>query len=138
MQTGQIFIITGGILHLLMGFFHTRFYSLFGWKNVFVKMERSQQRILYTIHLALLLLFFIMGLLSIACSGPLSMPTHTSRLVLTGLTLFWMWRAVWQIIYFRVPGSKRFHHLRKMHYTLTCFFFMLGISYLVPLVIPVS
>lgn len=53
MLISKICIITGGILSLLMVMFHTRFYKLFDWKKDFEKISIKNQKIFYTIHLAL-------------------------------------------------------------------------------------
>ena len=134
MQISQIFIFTGGLLHLCMGIFHTRFYSMFGWKDVFGKIDKSQQRIFYTIHQALLLLFFLTGILSIIFSGELAKASGSVLPILIAFVLFWLWRGVWQLAYFKIPKSKRFHQFRKRHYFLTLCFFLLALAYLGPVV----
>lgn len=67
-----ISIYIGGVLTLLMALFHTKFYKMFKWKADFKDLSLANPRILYTIHLALLLLFFIIAIVSIAYAKELS------------------------------------------------------------------
>lgn len=50
-------IMAAGVLTLAVAIGHTFFYRLFGWAADFGKMKPLNQRVLYTIHVALYLLF---------------------------------------------------------------------------------
>ena len=135
MPDAEVFIYTGGILTLLMAIFHTRFYRLFLWGADFAKITDRNRRILYTIHIALLLLFFISGVISIAYARELAGAKGLARGILLGYAVFWFWRAVWQPVYFRPSRIKRFRPLLVMHYVMTVWFFLLFIVYLIPFVV---
>ena len=53
----KVCIIAGGVLSLVMMVFHIRFYVMFNWKDEFANISLKNQKIFYTIHIALLLLF---------------------------------------------------------------------------------
>ena len=121
-----ICIYTGGALTLLMALFHTLFYRLFKWQAESERMSPVNRRIFYTIHLALLLLFFALGAVSVLGAPELARCRGVSFGLVLAMALFWLWRAVWQLAYFR--GGK-------MHYALTAWFFLLFAAYALPLVI---
>ena len=118
-------IYIGGIVTLLMAIFHTRFYRLFKWKAEFRRISDMNKRIFYTIHLALLLLFLIIGLLTLIYAKELSECIGICFGFNLLISVFWVWRTVWQIFYFR--GEI-------MHYVLIVSFSLLCIAYLIPVI----
>jgi hypothetical protein len=135
MPDSEVFIFMGGILTLLMAVFHTRFYRLFLWGADFAKITERNRRILYTIHIALLLLFFIFGAISVIYAQELARAEGLARGILLGFVIFWFWRAVWQPVYFRPSRIKRFRPLLVMHYIMMVWFLLLFVVYLIPLII---
>jgi hypothetical protein len=100
-------IYVGGGLTLLIAILHCRFHTMFGWAGEFSRISQLNARILYTIHVALLLLFFMLGGISIVFAREMSQAEGLS-LALTGwLSLFWLWRLVWQLVYFRRDRGQR-------------------------------
>lgn len=137
MTIAQICIIIGGLLSLSMAVFHSRFYRMFLWRREFKKLSLSNQRIIYTIHIALLLFFVVFALLSFVYSDELS---QGEGLVLgiTGLyALFWLWRTIWQIAYFRPPKGSNRKTMPFIHYLLIVIFALLFIVYGIPVVLRV-
>ena len=67
-------VIFGGVLTFLMFNFHTRLYWMFGWQQDLSNLTLANQRILYTIHIALILLFLAFSLISLIFSRELSQP----------------------------------------------------------------
>lgn len=127
MTLSIICIYAGGILTLFMGIFHTRFYQLFKWGEAFEKISMPNARIIYTVHLALLLLFFLIAALSLFYAGELSRSTGLAFGFNLGFALFWIWRLIWQIYYFRdLKGT--------LHYILIVYFLLLALCYLLPVV----
>ena len=122
-------IYAGGSLTLLMALFHTRFYRLFGWKNDFTKISPLNTRIIYTVHLALLLLFFILAALSIGYARELSQSTGLSFGLNILISLFWLWRFLWQLFYFKREKGKK---IPPMAIALIVVFLLLAIAYLIP------
>ena len=99
-----ISIYIAGTLTLLIAVLHTRFYKLFGWNEDFANVSAINAQILYTVHMALLLLFFLVGAISIICADELSQSSGLAMAFNASFAGFWLWRLIWQIVYFR--GEK--------------------------------
>lgn len=132
MNISAVSIYLGGSLTLLMFLFHTRFYTLFRWNIDFKKITATNKKILYTVHAALYLLFFGFSFITFYYASELSASRGIALGINVILSLFWLWRTVWQIIYFK-PDKKS--KLLIMHYILIMVFFLLFISYAVPAVV---
>ena len=130
-----ICIYAAGALTMLVAILHTRFYRMFGWRSEFGRMTAVNAKILYTIHTALLLLFFLIGGLTIGYANELSRSTGMAFGFNLGLSLFWLWRLVWQLIYFRGPRDRKLPMTAIMFTAIFLFQFIL---YLVPVVYPVQ
>lgn len=122
-MTTLISIYIGGILTLFMGLFHVSFTKTFKWKDDYAKISDLNRRIHHTIHLALLILFFLFGILTIVYATELSKPEGLALGLNIALSILWFWRAIWQIYYFKG---------KTLHYVLILYFSLLCISYLVP------
>lgn len=122
-------IYIGGILTLVMAVVHTRYYKFFRWKAEFRKVTELNQKIFYTIHLALLLLFFILGFVTLIYAKFLSKSTGMALGFNLGISILWFWRAFWQVFYFK--SSEWIHYLFLTHFILA------GAAYLVPVVIKI-
>jgi hypothetical protein len=120
-----ISIYIGGILTLGMAVFHTQFYKLFRWKADFKNITDLNQRILHTIHLALTLLFFLIGALTMVYAQELSSCIGISLGLNIILAILWLWRTIWQAYYFKG---------KILHYILVTVFFLLFASYLLPVI----
>ena len=127
-MTSLISIYTGGILTLLMGLFHTQFFKLFKWEKDYERITLVNRKIFHTIHLALLLVFIAIGLVSLIYAKELSECNGISFGLCLSLAIFWLWRAGWQVYYFKG---------KTMHYVLIIVFLLLCISYLLPVVLKV-
>jgi hypothetical protein len=125
-------IYCGGVLSLLMAVYHTRFYKMFKWEDEFRRIRELNSDIIYTIHIALLLLFFGFSFLTLIFAHELASCTGIALGINLLLSSFWVWRMVWQVIYFRPGGRLRF---LIIHYTLTVYFCLLAASYLLPVVL---
>ncbi len=115
MRLGQIAIVAGGVLTAMVAVAHTFFYRLFHWGADFERLKPINRRVLYTIHVALLLLFVPIALVSMGFSAELARPSGLGGSLALALAAFWAWRLVWQVVYFGplVPavsrGWVRFH-----------------------------
>jgi len=127
-----ISIYCGGILSLLMAIYHTRFYKLFRWEDEFRRIRELNADIFYTIHVALFFLFFGFSILSFIFAKELASCTGIALGINLLFSSFWIWRTIWQIIYFRPSGKLRF---LIIHYTLTIYFTLLAVSYLLPVIL---
>jgi hypothetical protein len=122
-------IYVGGILTLLMAVFHTRFYRMFNWADAFGKVGVRDARVLYTIHLALLLLFFAIAAISIVYARELGPSVGVAFGLNVLLCAFWIWRLVWQFAYFKSAKGRR---KPAISVVLIVMFFLLAVAYLIP------
>lgn len=125
-MTSLICIYVGGILTVMMATFHVRFSKLFKWKVDFRNVSELNKKVSHTIHLALLLMFYFTGFLSLIYAKELSECNGISFGLNLMFSIFWLWRAGWQIYYFKG---------KVMHYVLIAIFSLLFISYLIPIVL---
>lgn len=133
MFISKICIYFGGFLSLLMFLLHTKFYKLFGWKNELSKVSEIQGKILYTIHLALLLLFLVFGLISFVYANELAKSEGLAFGICLGYSLFWLWRSVWQVTYFKIPKSSQASKKGLViYYFLLTSFILLFVAYVIP------
>jgi len=105
---------------------------MFNWQDTFGKINARDSRVLYTIHLALLLLFFVVGALSLIYAGELSRSAGLAFGLNVLLSAFWIWRMIWQFIYFKSAKGKK---KPVISIVLIVAFFLLAISYLIPPVV---
>jgi len=129
MNISIISIYTGGVLTILMALFHTKFKKVFRWDIEFKRVSETNTKILYTIHIALLLLFFGLGIITIMYADEFSRSAGLAFGLNIIISLFWIWRAIWQAVYFK-PDKKS--KLRSMHYVLLAIFILLAVSYGLP------
>jgi TRAP-type C4-dicarboxylate transport system permease large subunit len=126
-----ISIYVGGVLTLLMAFFHTRFYRMFNWQTEFEKISKVNSKIIYTVHQALLFLFILIGLISLIHAKELSRSFGLAAGFNLFLSLFWLWRLVWQLVYFKREKGKKQPPLVVF---LISAFAILFVSYLTPII----
>jgi hypothetical protein len=127
-----ISIYTAGILTLFMSIFHSRFFKLFRWEDDFKLISPVNRNIFYTIHIALLLLFYGIAALTLAYAEELSLCRNLSAGFNLMLAILWLWRALWQIFYFR-PDKKS--KMIAMHYILIVYFSAISFAYGLPLIL---
>lgn len=126
-----ISIYAGGFLSLSIAVLHTRFYKLFFWKRDFKRISDINAKVLYTIHLALLLLFFMIAAVSIIYAKELSLSMGLSFGLNSLYAIFWLWRFIWQIVYFkREKGAK----MSFIGILFTLMFIISAIAYIIPVI----
>lgn len=133
MKTSELFILIGGTLSLLIVVFHCFFYRLFSWKAEFRRIQLINYRIFFTIHLALILLFVIFCLLSFLYFRELAACNGIAFGLVIGYAVFWLWRTIWQIVYFKQPKGTR--KRPGLHYGLIMVFGLLFVFYAFPVLI---
>ena len=94
-----ICIYFGGLLTLVVAFYHTQLYSKLNWSEDFEKIDPINARVLYTINIALTILFASIGFISLIYAKELSQATGVAFGLCTFYSLFWVWRFIWQITY---------------------------------------
>lgn len=133
MPVSQIAIIVGGLLSLLMAAFHSQFFSLFGWRREFEALSVRTRKIIYAIHLALLLLLLGFACVSFAASKELSQARGLALAFNAMYSLFWLWRTIWQIACF--GRKKTSSGSLALHYILIASFSLLCIAYALPIIL---
>ena len=130
---GLISIYCGASLSLLMALFHSRFYKIFIWKKELEKLTVTNKSVLYTIHIALILLFLCFSVISFVYAKELSECKGISLGICLCYSLFWLWRTVWHVFYFK-PGKSG--KPLPLHYLLFILvFFILFASYFLPVIL---
>jgi hypothetical protein len=127
-------MIGGGVLSILMAIFHFKFPQILDWKSEFAKIGPAKGKIHYTINLALILIFTGIGLLSIVYAHELAHPAGVGFGLIVLFSLFWLWRTIWQVVYFRLPKGAKPKSFVVMHYILIVYFALLTIFYAIPIV----
>jgi len=102
---------------------------MFNWKADFEKISKVNSKVIYTVHLALLLLFFLIGIITIIYARELSQSYGLAAGFNLFLSFFWLWRLVWQLVYFKREKGKK---LPSMVVFLIIAFALLFVSYLIP------
>ena len=125
-------IYVGAALTLLTAISHTQFYKIFQWKKEFDNVSQTNVRILYTIHMALLLLFFVLGTLSLVYAKELSAAIGLSGGLNILFSMFWLWRFIWQLVYFKRARGKKIPPIGLFFLTV---FLLSFIAYLIPVLI---
>lgn len=131
MEAGLISIYGASILTLFLAIFHTRFYKSFQWKKEYEHITLLNRRVFYTIHVALFLLFFLFAFISFTYARELSKSEGLAFGINIAFSAFWLWRAVWQLYYFKPSKNKR---PSPIWYVMVISFFALFVGYLIPVV----
>ncbi len=100
METDTLLLV-GGIFHLGMAIFHLLFARIFHWDRELRTLGFINRQLLPVMNLCLTFGFLEVGYLSLAYSAEL-LSTALGHVVLVSIALFWLWRAVLQILYFRL------------------------------------
>lgn len=118
-------LIIAGFLSIALFIFHLFFWKLFDWKNDLKKVTQLNSSVTQIMNLCLMLLFLIFAYFSIFLTEDL-VTTSLGLSLLFGISIFWMFRAVLQIVFFglRETVSAGFF----------TFFALLSALYMVPFV----
>lgn len=134
MTLSKFSLIIGNFLTVLVIIFHISFPKLFKWKKDFQRITGTNKRIFFTIHIALFLLLIMIAFISILHINELVQCTGTNFTFLLLISIFWLWRTIWQLVYFK---PEKGIPLLLMHYLSTLIFFLLFISYSTPVLITI-
>jgi hypothetical protein len=104
---------------------------MFNWKTDFEKVTVLNARIIYTVHLALLLLFFMLGIISIVNAGELARSIGLALGLNLLFSAFWLWRLIWQFAYFKREKRQK---IPLIGIILTLIFALLFSTYLIPVI----
>jgi len=129
----EIAIKMGGFISAVVGIGHCFFYRGFGWSEDFEKTRVITAKVLYTIHLFLIPMFFFFSYASLIHTKELAGGTPLGVAMATFYALFWLVRELWQISYFSPARMKGFKKLLLLHYFLLICFPILCAAYSFPL-----
>ena len=127
-------ILTGGILTCGMIVFHLFFPKVFRWDGDLPKVSSLNRRVIFTIHLALLLTFLIFAWLSFIYTEELAACVGLAFGITLSIALFWLWRAIWQVVYFSPFFKGRSRVMKRVHILVGIFFMALSAAYSIPVV----
>ncbi len=128
----KIALAAGCGLTVLMTAFHISFPVIFKWKTEAKNVSSTNKRILFTIHLALILFFAVVSVFTAVNFLQLLDESTMSICFLVLISGFWLWRTVWQLVYFK---PKKGSAMSALHYILTAVFFLLFLGYFVPVIL---
>ncbi|MDO9041911.1 MAG: hypothetical protein Q7U64_06165 [Desulfocapsaceae bacterium] len=100
-------VYISGFLTLLVALYHLRLYKIKNWKEELRDIDLQTQKILYTINLALTILFFIVGFLTFTYANELNANTGLAFGFNFSLCGFWIWRVIWGKIHLRSTSKNK-------------------------------
>jgi len=124
-------IYFGGVLNSILIVFHIMFSKLFDWPNDLKKLSPINSRIMVTLNFALILLFALFSLLSFIYTDEMVAETGLGFALCLMYGFFWVWRAAWQVYYFKPPKGEK----TGIHLMMIAWFLLLAAAYFVPVFI---
>ncbi len=128
MALARASIVVGGSLMLVVGIAHVFFPRVFNWRDAFARLRGLDAKVLFTIHLALILLALALGAVSLGYADELGRGTGLGGAITAMLAGFWLWRLVWQIAYF-APRNQTPGRWLVIHYAWIALFALLAVAY---------
>lgn len=95
----KILLYIGAIYHLAFVAFHLSFWKIFNWKYELEYLTTLNQNVMQILNLRLIYIFLVVACLSFFCADEL-LNENLGKVILFAVTLFWLMRAVEQIIFF--------------------------------------
>lgn len=123
-----------GIISLVIGIGHTAFHRIFGWHRDFQRISTLNVKVFTTIHIATTLFLIVTGALTFRYASLLSQPTEVASVICLSLFVFWCWRFIWQVLYFKPSKIEHDRRFLLLHYVLVALFAALTLGYGAPLV----
>jgi len=105
----ETLVKAGGLFNIALVIFHLSFWRLFNWRDELKSISFLNSSIMQVLNISLTLVFVIFAYISLLhAEALLSTPLGNSLLAL--MALFWLARAIQQIIFFglRLPLSRVF------------------------------
>jgi hypothetical protein len=122
-----------GVISLAIGIGHTAFHRIFGWQREFQKISALNVKVFTTIHIATTVFLLGIGALTFRYAALLSQATEVASVVCLSLFIFWLWRLIWQLLYFKPSKIEHDLGLLTLHYVLVLLFAALAVGYVLPL-----
>lgn len=97
----ETLIKLGGLYHIGFVLFHLMFARLFNWENDLRNLTFVNSAIMRVVNLCLTFAFVIFGYISLAHTQEL-LSTELGHSLLLLITIFWLLRAIEQVIFFKL------------------------------------
>lgn len=92
-------LFIGGIYHIALAAFHVLFWKLFRWKDELFNLNAVNRSVMQILNLRLIFVFLVFAYVSFFHSTEL-LTTGIGKVLLPSIALFWLGRAVEQILFF--------------------------------------
>ncbi len=100
-MNSEVWIVIGGIYHLLLIVFHLMFWKIFDWRRDLASLGFLNRQIMQVLNLCLIFVFVIFAYVSFEHSAEL-LSTGLGQALLLLIAVFWFARAIEQVIFFRL------------------------------------
>lgn len=97
-------IVIGGVFALGFFVFHVFFWRLFNWKQELSNLSSINRGVMQVLNLCLMWLFLVFGYVSLIHTDEL-ISTPLGKTVLLGIALLWFFRAVEQVVFFKLDSA---------------------------------
>ena len=94
-------LIAGSIYNLVFAIFHILFWKIFQWKTQLNKLDFLNRGRMQVLNLCLTFCFLMFSYISFFHSSEL-LTTRLGNTILAGIAIFWVLRALEQIIFFKL------------------------------------
>ena len=97
----ETLIQLGGVYNILLVIFHLMFWRIFNWKRELKRVTPINSAIMQVLNICLTLCFVIFAHISLLYTSELLL-TNLGYFLLISMSLFWLIRALLQIIFFKL------------------------------------
>lgn len=97
----ETLIQAGGVYNLAFAAFHLMFWRLFHWKRDLRSLSYLNRQTVQVLNLCLTLVLLLFAYLSLAHTAEL-LSSALGRSLLVGIALFWLARAVEQVVFYKL------------------------------------
>jgi hypothetical protein len=97
----ELLLKLGGLYNLAFAIFHILFWKIFKWDSELVKLGFLNRAIMQVLNLCLTFCFLLFSYLSFFHITEL-LTTGLGNAILAGIAVFWLLRAIEQIVFFKV------------------------------------
>lgn len=94
-------LFAGGLFNVAFAIFHLFFWRIFDWKRELAKLSFINRAIMQVLNLCLTFAFTVFAYLSFAHPDELA-ATALGRAILAAVALFWLLRAAYQAVFFKL------------------------------------
>jgi hypothetical protein len=110
----KTFVITGGVLYILIGVFHLLFWKFFDWGNELAKLNEVNSNVMQMLNIGLIVLFLSFGVIMICLYNEI-ISTRLGKALLIFSALFFLVRLIEEFVF---PGSSVIAGIIILIYTL--------------------